>query len=136
MASSAQHTVLVVDSDGGAGKEREGLLKDGESEDDKKAEGEGAAVPSHDGKEHVAGGSGGGGGGKEDRNMKKDLMRILQESKGETKRLLLGAFFLLLTAACNQLVPLFAGRMTDAISTSFTGDISGARWGGASSTLT
>ena len=29
--------------------------------------------------------------------MKKDFLRILHESKGETKRLALGAFFLLIT---------------------------------------
>ena len=48
--------------------------------------------------------------------MKQDFYRILDESKGETGRLAIGAWFLLLTAICNMLVPYFAGRMTDAIS--------------------
>jgi ATP-binding cassette subfamily B (MDR/TAP) protein 10 len=54
--------------------------------------------------------------GKKERSMKQDFYRILDESKGETGRLAIGAWFLLLTAICNMLVPYFAGRMTDAIS--------------------
>ena len=54
--------------------------------------------------------------GKKERSMKQDFYRILEESKGETARLAIGAWFLLLTAICNMLVPYFAGRMTDAIS--------------------
>ena len=54
--------------------------------------------------------------GKKERSMKQDFYRILEESKGETGRLAVGAWFLLLTAICNMLVPYFAGRMTDAIS--------------------
>ena len=54
--------------------------------------------------------------GAPERSMKQDFYRILHESKDQTSRLMLGAWFLLLTAICNMLVPYFAGRMTDAIS--------------------
>jgi hypothetical protein len=43
--------------------------------------------------------------GKKERSMKQDFYRILDESKGETGRLAIGAWFLLLTAICNMLVP-------------------------------
>ena len=54
--------------------------------------------------------------GKGERSMKQDFYRILEESRGETGRLAIGVWFLLLTAVCNMLVPFYAGRMTDAIS--------------------
>jgi ABC-type multidrug transport system fused ATPase/permease subunit len=54
--------------------------------------------------------------GTKERSMKQDFYRILHESKGETGRLFIGVWFLLLSAICTMLVPYYAGRMTDAIS--------------------
>jgi len=65
--------------------------------------------------------------GRAKRTMKQDFYRILEESKGETTRISIGAFFLLLTAVCNMFIPFFAGRMTDSISLSFQGQTSEAK---------
>lgn len=65
--------------------------------------------------------------GKAERNMKQDFARIIHESKGETGRLAVGTFFLLLTAVCNMFVPFFAGRMTDAISLTLQGRTADAK---------
>ena len=75
------------------------------------------ATPVHDGNgEDIDGSADRRKTGAAERTMKQDFYRILHESRDQTTRLLIGAWFLLLTAICNMLVPYFAGRMTDAIS--------------------
>ena len=60
--------------------------------------------------------------GRAERSMKQDFNRIIQESKGQTNRLALGIFFLILTALCSMFIPYFAGKMTDAVTIALTGD--------------
>ena len=48
--------------------------------------------------------------GRAERSMKQDFKRIIQESKGQTNRLMLGIFFLILTALCSMFLPYFAGK--------------------------
>ena len=65
--------------------------------------------------------------GRAERSMKQDFKRIIQESKGQTNRLMLGIFFLILTALCSMFLPYFAGKMTDAVTIAMTGDSARAK---------
>merc|ERR1711966_506790 len=65
--------------------------------------------------------------GKKKRSMKQDFYRILQESKGQSKRLSVGIFFLFCNSVCILLIPFYAGRMTDGVTKHQEGDSAGAR---------
>ena len=65
--------------------------------------------------------------GKKKRSMKQDFYRILQESKGQSKRLSVGIFFLFCNSVCIMLIPFYAGRMIDGVTKHLEGDSAGAR---------
>ena len=110
------------DDDAAASHLGDGLLSDKEKQVAAKA----AETPKPDG-EDIDGSKDRAETGAAERNMKQDFFRILDESKGETGRLAVGCFFLLLTAVCNMFVPFFAGRMTDAISLTLQGRTADAK---------